>query len=176
MHKRRVSSIGRWGRAELGNKQERPAARATAPEGWRPRSAPHGSRGLRDRRPRGVWKRGPDPCPSTARLHLHCSLGATSSPLLPAPPNTPTSLPPLPAARDPNPDPTATAPSPGRGGGHQAGGQPRWQRRLRAARSRGRAAAGPRPVRRGSGHRAASGQRLRPAQTKRPGRAGPGVG
>ncbi|XP_047575787.1 translation initiation factor IF-2-like [Lutra lutra] len=85
-------------------------------------------------------------------------IGATSSPLLPpAPPKIPQHRSPPPAARDPNPDPTATAPSPGRGVGHQAGGQPEWQQRLRAARSQGRAAAGPRPVRRASGHRAANG-------------------
>lgn len=177
LHKRRVSSTGRWGRAALGNKQERPAALETAPEGWGPRSAEHGRRGAPGAQtPRGLEKGpSPDPYPWTARLHLHCSLGQRPALSSPAP-QIPQHRSPLPAARDPNPDPTATAPSPGRGGGHQAGGQRRWQRRLRAARSRGRAAAGPRPVRRGSGHRAASGQRLRPAQTKRPRRAGRGVG
>lgn len=110
----------------------------------------------------------PDPYSRTAGLRPHSLLETTSSLWLPHPPKYPSIAP----HRRPRvtPTPTATAPSPGRSGGHRPGHQPWWQRRRRlgAVWSRGRRAAGPRPVPRGRGRRAASGQRLRRARTKRP--------
>ncbi|XP_073895236.1 uncharacterized protein [Macaca fascicularis] len=173
-HNRRASSIGRRGRGpkpwrqrprDIGRARLRPVRGGGAPGAETPRDA--------------EGEPGPDPLPlraRAARLRPHCFPEVTSSPLLPYPPKYLGSAPLSPPPVTPTPTPTRSrrrppqaaaedsrqAANPGGGGG------------CGPRRTLGRTAAGPRPVPRGSGRRAASGQRLRPARTKRPGAPGRG--
>lgn len=165
-----------WGEEQgSGISQERPAVSGDSARGMeasldgaRGRGAPEAET------PRGLAEGpGPDPGSCIAKLRPHCLQEVASSPLLPHPPNYPSIAPHRPQPLTPTPtrplrrplqaavEDTGQAASPGDGGGGSG-----------AALSRGRTAAGPRPVPRGSRRRAASGQRLRPLRTKRPRRAG----
>lgn len=92
--------------------QERPSAQETAPEGRRPGSAAPGRWGLREWRPRGVWRRGPGQTPPVPGRQVTPPL-LTSRDVQPSPPpapETPQHRSPPPAARDRDPDPDPTRP------------------------------------------------------------------